>query len=207
MSDKVRPSIKTIFLDIGSVLLTNGWDTHSRKLSAEKFNLDYEDFAERHIYLFALYEEGKITLDNYLDKTIFYTERSFSKIEFKTFIFNQSQAYPEMIKLFSNLKLKYKFKLVSLNNEGLELSIYRIKTFSLDKLFDFFVTSCFVHLRKPDENIYKLALNLSFSKPEESIFIDDRYFNVETAANLKINAFQHLNFKDTKEKLAQYGFS
>ena len=199
--------IKTIFLDIGSVLLTNGWDTSSRKLASEKFNLDYEDFAERHSYLFALYEEGEISLDNYLDKTIFYSERHFSRTDFKNFIFSQSHAIPEMIQLFHALKLKHKFRLVSLNNEGLELSIYRVKTFALDKLFDFFITSCFVHLRKPNENIYKLALNLSFSKPEECIFIDDRYFNVETAANLGINAFQHTDYKNTKEELAQYGFS
>lgn len=199
--------IKTIFLDIGSVLLTNGWDTHSRKLASKKFDLDYEDFTERHSYLFALYEEGKITLDNYLDKTIFYSERHFSRTDFKNFIFSQSHAIPEMIQLFHSLKTKHKFRLVSLNNEGLELSIYRVKTFALDKLFDFFITSCFVHLRKPDENIYKLALNLSFSKPEECIFIDDRYFNVETAASVGINAFQHTSFKETKEILAEYGFA
>ena len=199
--------IKTIFLDIGSVLLTNGWDTDSRKSAAEKFNLDYNDFSERHGYLFSLYEEGKITLDNYLDKSIFYTEREFSKTDFKNFMFSQSRDIPNMISLFHALKSRHKFKLAALNNEGLELSLYRVKTFNLDKLFDFFVTSCFVHLRKPDENIYKLALNLAFSKPEECIFIDDRYFNVETAANLGINAFRHISYDTTKKELEQYGFS
>lgn len=199
--------IKTVLLDIGNVLLSNGWDTASRKLAAQTFNLDLEEFAERHGYLSALYEEGKITLNDYLDKVIFYEERNFSKTDFKNFIFNQSKPIPEMIKLFKNLKLKYKFKLVALNNEGLELSNYRVTTFKLDELVDFFVTSCFVNMRKPDENIYKLAVNMSFSKPEQCIFIDDRYFNVETAANLGINAFQHKDYKTTKEKLARYGLT
>ncbi|MCL4321160.1 MAG: HAD-IA family hydrolase [Deltaproteobacteria bacterium] len=199
--------IKTVFLDIGSVLLTNGWDRKSRKLASVKFNLDYEDFEARHEDLFAIYEEGKISLDYYLDKTLFYKECSFTKKEFKAFMFDQSQPYPQMIDLFAGLKDRYKLKLVSINNEGLELSIYRIKKFSLDSLFDFFVTSCFVRIRKPDENIFKLALNLSYSKPEESIFIDDRSFNVETAANLGINAFRHTSYESTKEKLSRFGFS
>ncbi|MHB8231444.1 MAG: HAD-IA family hydrolase [bacterium] len=198
--------IKTVFLDIGSVLLTNGWDRKSRKLASAKFNLDYEDFESRHEDLFALHEEGKISLDYYLDKTILYKERPFSKNEFKAFMFDQSRPYPQMIDLFAGLKNKYKFKLVSINNEGLELSIYRVKKFSLGSLFDFFVTSCFVRIRKPDENIFKLALNLSYTKPEESIFIDDRSFNVETASNIGINAFRHTDYESTKEKLSKFGF-
>ncbi len=197
--------ITTLFLDIGSVLLTNGWDTASRKLASKKFNIDYEDFAERHGYLSSLYEEGKMTLNDYLDKAIFYEERSFSETDFKNFIFSQSEPVPKMIELFKNLKSKYKLKIVSLNNEGLELSRYRVETFKLNDLFDFFVTSCFVNMRKPDENIYKLAMNLAYSKCEESLFIDDRYFNVETAANLGINAFQHKDYKTTREELARYG--
>ena len=197
--------ITTLFLDIGSVLLTNGWDTASRKLASKKFNIDYEDFAERHGYLSSLYEEGKMTLNDYLDKAIFYEERSFSKTDFKNFIFSQSEPVPKMIELFKNLKSKYRLKIVSLNNEGLELSRYRVETFKLNDLFDFFVTSCFVNMRKPDENIYKLAINLAYSKCEESLFIDDRYFNVETAANLGINAFQHKDYKTTREELARYG--
>ncbi len=199
--------IKTIFLDIGSVLLTNGWDRKSRKLALEKFNLNSEDFEPRHEDIFALYEEGKATLDYYLDKTVFYKERSFSADEFKTFMFAQSQPYSKMIDLFTRLKDKYKFKLVSVNNEGFELSVYRVDKFSLDTLFDFFITSCFVHIRKPDESIFKLALNLSYTKPEESIFIDDRTFNVETAIKLGFNAFRHIDYESTKGELSRLGFS
>lgn len=199
--------IKTIFLDIGSVLLTNGWDRKSRKLALEKFDLNGEDFEPRHEDIFALYEEGRVTLDYYLDKTVFYKERSFSVDEFKAFMFAQSRPYPEMIDLFTRLRGKYRFKLVSVNNEGLELSTYRVDKFSLDALFDFFITSCFVHIRKPDKSIFELALNLSYTKPEESIFIDDRTFNVETASNLGLNAFRHIDYESTKEELSRFGFS
>ncbi|RZV37866.1 MAG: HAD family phosphatase [Candidatus Acidulodesulfobacterium acidiphilum] len=197
--------ITTLFLDIGNILLTNGWDTASRKLASKTFDLDYEEFAERHGYLSSLYEEGRITLNDYLDKAIFYEERSFLKADFKNFMFNQSKAIPEMIELFKHLKSKYNLKIVALNNEGLELSRYRVETFKLTELIDFFVTSCFVKMKKPDENIYKLAMDLAYVTSEESLFIDDRYFNVETAAKLGMNAFQHKDYVTTKEKLAQYG--
>ena len=197
--------ISTLFLDIGNILLTNGWDTASRKLASKTFDLDYEEFAERHAYLSSLYEEGRITLNDYLDKAIFYDERSFSKADFKNFMFSQSKPIPKMIDLFKHLKSKYKLKVVALNNEGLELSRYRVETFKLNELIDFFVTSCFVKMKKPDENIYKLAMYLAYVTSEESLFIDDRYFNVETAAKLGMNAFQHKDYVATKEKLAQYG--
>ena len=197
--------ISTLFLDIGNILLTNGWDTASRKLASKTFDLDYEEFAERHAYLSSLYEEGRITLNDYLDKAIFYDERSFSKADFKNFMFSRSKSIPEMIELFKYLKSKYKLKVVALNNEGLELSRYRVETFKLTELIDFFVTSCFVKMKKPDENIYKLAMYLAYVTSEESLFIDDRYFNVETAAKLGMNAFQHKDYAATKEKLAQYG--
>ncbi len=196
--------IKTVFLDIGSVLLTNGWDRKSRKLASAKFNLHHDDFESRHEDLFALHEEGKVSLDYYLDKTVFYKPRSFSKDEFKSFMFDQSNSYPEMIALFTGLKDKYRFKLISVNNEGLELSTYRVDKFSLNSLFDFFITSCFVHIRKPDENIFKLALNLSYTRPDESLFIDDRSFNVETAASLGIHAFRHIDYASTKKELSRF---
>ncbi len=197
--------INTLFLDIGNILLTNGWDTASRKLASKTFNLDYEEFAERHGYLSSLYEEGRITLNDYLDKAIFYDERNFSKADFKNFMFSRSKPFPKMIELFKHLKSKYKLKVVALNNEGLELSRYRVETFKLNELIDFFVTSCFVKMKKPDENIYKLAMDLAYAACEESLFLDDRYVNVETAAKLGMNAFQHKDYDTTKEKLAQYG--
>ena len=197
--------ITTLFLDIGNIILTNGWDTASRKQASKIFNLDYDEFSERHGYLSSLYEEGRITLNDYLDKAIFYDERSFSKADFKNFMFSQSKPIPEMIELFKRLKSKHKLKVVALNNEGLELSRHRVETFKLTELIDFFVTSCFVKMKKPDENIYKLAMDLAYVTSEESLFIDDRYFNVETAAKLGMNAFQHKDYKTTKEKLAQYG--
>jgi hypothetical protein len=55
-----------LFVDLGGVLLTNGWDHTARKRAGKKFNLDYAEMEERHDQTFDTYEEGKLTLDEYL---------------------------------------------------------------------------------------------------------------------------------------------
>src|ERR1700733_6386803 len=147
----------TLFTDIGGVLLTNGWDRHSRTLACERFQLNQEELEKRHQAVFGLYEIGAISLDAYLSKIIFYQPRAFTPDEFKKFIFDQSRAFPEMIALLSDLKKQHRLKVVAVNNEGLELNNYRIQTFQLNQWIDFFVSTCFVHMQKPDPAIFRLA--------------------------------------------------
>src|SRR6266516_2408383 len=87
-------NITTLFLDIGGVLLTNGWGRNSRARAADKFGLDYGEMNERHHLTFDTYEEGKLSLDEYLNRVVFYEPRPFSQDEFKEFMFAQSRPYP-----------------------------------------------------------------------------------------------------------------
>ena len=93
----MKKSITTLFVDIGGVLLTDGWDHHSRKRAAETFKLEWAEMESRHRLNFATYEEGKLALEEYLNRTIFYVERPFTKVAFREFMFAQSQPYPDMI--------------------------------------------------------------------------------------------------------------
>jgi putative hydrolase of the HAD superfamily len=95
-------TIKALLLDIGGVLLTNGWDSASRKLAAEHFSIDLKELNDRHRIIFEAYESGKMTLDEYLNLLIFCEERDFSIGEFKDFMYGQSQPYPEMIALIKH---------------------------------------------------------------------------------------------------------
>jgi putative hydrolase of the HAD superfamily len=129
--------IKAVFLDIGNVLLTNGWDRRRRQAAAEKFGLDQEEMNERHHLTFDAYEEGKLSLDEYLTRLVFYEDRPFTREDFKTFMFAQSQPKPEMIDLITRLKARYGFKVATVSNEGRELTIYRIKKVQFDILCGF----------------------------------------------------------------------
>ena len=202
-----KSPITTLFLDIGGVLLSNGWDRAARKLAASEFSLDPLEFEERHHLTFDTYEEGKLTLDEYLDRIVFYEHRNFTRQQFKDFMYSRTEAYPEMIEMICQIKEKYKLKLAIVNNEGRELNEYRIRTFGLNKFIDFFVSSCFVHFRKPDADIFRIALDIALVKPDEVIYVEDRAMFVSVAENLGINGLLHENYATTREKLAEWGFS
>ncbi len=197
----------TLFLDIGGVLLSNGWDRHSRRRAAQRFELDYEQMDDRHHLTFDTYEEGHLSLEEYLDRVVFYLERPFTREEFKTFMFAQSQPYPEIIDLIRRVKERYRLKTVVVSNEGRELTEHRIRTFALAEFIDFFVSSCFVHIRKPDPDIYRMALDMAQATPQQVMYFDDRGMFVDVARGLGIHGIHHTCFETTRAVLADLGFS
>lgn len=199
--------ITTLFLDIGGVLLTNGWDHNIRRHAAEKFDLDYNEMNERHHLTFDTYEEGKLSLDEYLNRVVFYQNRSFSRDEFKKFMYDQSKPYQDMIDLIRGLKAQYNLRVAAVSNEGRELTSYRVQHFKLGSFMDFFVSSCFVHYRKPDEDIYRIALDISQAKPEQVIYIDDREMFVDVARGLGITGITHTSHDATRKSLEGLGIT
>jgi putative hydrolase of the HAD superfamily len=199
--------ITTLFLDIGGVLLTNGWDHNSRKRAAQTFGLDYDEMSERHHLTFDTYEEGKLSLDDYLERVVFYQQRVFSPEEFKKFMYAQSKSYPDMIKLVRGLKTQYGLQVAAVSNEGRELTMYRIQQFELRSFVDFFVSSCFVHYRKPDEDIYRIALDISQAQAEQVVYIDDREIFVEVARELGITGIIHTGYEATRKSLQGLGLT
>jgi putative hydrolase of the HAD superfamily len=197
--------ITTLFLDIGGVLLTNGWDRHARMHAAETFHIDFDEMDERHHLTFDTYEEGKLSLEEYLNQVIFFEKRSFSMEEFRTFMFSRSQPYNEMSDLVRVLKSRYHLKTVAVSNEGRELTRYRIQQFGLQEFIDIFVSSCFVHYRKPDPDIYHVALDISQSSPEHVVYIDDRSLFVEVAEGLGIHSIHHTSYQATHKALDESG--
>jgi len=200
-------SITHLFLDIGGVLLTNGWDRHMRRDAAQKFGLDLDELNDRHKMSFDTYEAGKLDLDTYLNQVVFYRERPFSREAFKDFMFAQSKPRVEMINLVSGLKWKYRLKTVAISNEGRELTVHRIKKFDMTAFIDFFVSSCFVHFRKPDVDMYRIALDISQAEPDRSVYIDDRPLFVEIAQSQGIKGIHHTNMETTRNALEGLGLA
>src|SRR5258706_8724092 len=199
--------ITTLFLDIGGVLSTNGWDRGRRRRASEKFGLDYGEMDERHHLTFDTYEQGKLSLDEYLNRVVFYQERSFSREDFKAFMYAQSQPFPEMIELMRGLKTRHGLQIAAVSNEGRELTVYRVQQFKLGTFIDFFVSSCFVHYRKPDADLYHIALDIAQVNPEQVIYIDDRPMFVEVAQGLGIKGIIHTGHEATRKALEGLGLS
>ena len=198
--------ISTLFLDIGGVLLTNGWGRESRVQAAEQFKLDYKEMDERHHLTFDTYELGKLTLDQYLNRLVFYEERDFTKDDFKTFMFERSKPYEESLAFFRELKQKHKLNVIAVSNEGRELNEYRIKKFELHNLFDAFVSSCYVRFRKPDADIFRMACDIAHAIPAETIHVDDRLMFVEVARSVGLHGLHHVDLNSTKEKIKHINF-
>lgn len=200
-------NIKALFLDVGGVLLTNGWDRSMRQRAAITFHLDYADMDERHHLTFDTFESGKLTLDEYLDRTIFCQERPFSREEFKSFMFSQSKPYPQMIEWVRALKARYPLKVAVVSNEGRELTVYRVQTFGLAEFVDFFIVSSFVHFRKPDRDIYLMALDIAQVSPGQVAYVEDRLMFVEVAQSLGIRGIHHTGYESTRKGLEALGFT
>jgi putative hydrolase of the HAD superfamily len=197
--------VTTLFLDVGGVLLTDGWDHYARERAAMNFKLDLTELEYRHHLTFDTYEEGKLTLQEYLERVIFYEERSFTPAQFRKFMFDQSKPHPEMIELVQRLKTRYGLEIFVVNNEAQELNSHRIRKFKLDEFVDSFISSCFVHVRKPDADIFRLALNIAQASVRQVVYIENTPMFVKIAEGLGIRSILHTDYRSTCAKLASFG--
>jgi len=204
---KKATAIACVFIDVGGVLLTDGWDHHARRRAARTFKLNWAEMEKRHHLVFAIYEEGKLTLEEYLYRVVFYKKRAFTRAQFRRFMFAQSKAYPDMIDLIARLKVRHRLKIAVVSNEGRELNVYRIQKFKLARLVDLFVSSCFVQVRKPDEEMFRLAMDIAQVQPRNVVYIDNTEMFVEIAQGLGIRSVLHTDYQSTRAKLAALGLS
>ena len=202
---KKATSITCVFLDIGGILLSNGWDHHARKRAARHFSLEWAEMEDRHQLNFAIYEEGKLTLEEYSGRVVFYQKRPFTRAQFRRFMFAQSKPYAQMIEMVARLKVRHGLKIAVVSNEGRELNAHRIRKFKLDAFVDSFISSCFVHIRKPDVDIFRLALDIAQAPAEQVVYIENTPLFVQIAEGLGIRSILHTDYKSTSAKLASFG--
>ena len=197
--------IKAVFWDVGGVLLTNAWDHTQRDAAIKRFQLDREEFAERHELVVSSFERGKITLDEYLDRVVFYRSRGFAREEFKKFMFELSEPNSAALIFARKLAKTGKYLMGTINNESRELNQYRIEKFGMREIFTVFVSSCYVGLRKPEEGIYRLALDMTQQIPGQCCFIDDRALNLEVAKRLGMQTVEMDDVEQLEEDLRKLG--
>jgi putative hydrolase of the HAD superfamily len=199
------PQIRHLFWDLGGVLLSNAWDRTQRERALRQFHLDPIEFDDRHDMVISSFERGKITLDDYLDRTVFYRPRDFSKQEFRDFMFSLSEGDTTALNFARALAKGCRYQMTTINNESRELNIYRIDHFGLRDIFSMFVSSCFVGLRKPEEGIYRMALEMSQRSGQECCFIDDRALNLEGAARVGMHVIRMQNTAQLQQDLEKLG--
>jgi|SRR5579872_4510777 len=197
--------VTALFWDVGGVILSNGWDRASRAAAAQHFGIDWEEFQDRHELASPAFETGRITLDTYLQRTVFYRKRSFTREEFTDFMFSQSREFPESRAVLSDVAATGQYLQATINNEPLELNERRIQQFNLRREIKAFFSSCYLGVRKPDEGIYKLALEVTQRSPDECLFIDDRELNLECARQLQMRTIHFQNAGQLRRDLVASG--
>jgi putative hydrolase of the HAD superfamily len=197
--------ITALFVDIGGVLLTDGWGYEYRTEAAATFGLDLQDMEIRHHQAFDTYEVGKLSLEDYLNRVVFHQKRAFTQAQFKRFMLGQSKPYPQMIELVRGLKAKYGLKVVVVSNEGRELNDHRIHAFKLNGFVDAFVSSCFVHLRKPDPDIFRLAVDIAQVPIRQVLYLENTPMFTQIAEGLGIRSLLHTDYTSTCRDLASLG--
>lgn len=200
------PEIRAIFSDVGGVILTNGWDLNSRIRAAVTFGIDWDDFEARHEPLLNDLETGRLDFDDYLRRAVFHQQRPFTLEAFEDFIFGESRL-AETSEVIFGLSQSGKYLMATLNNESLELNLYRIRKFELRRYFTLFFSSCFVGVRKPDPGIYRIALQVTQRSPSESLFIDDRVENIEGAKQAGMHTILCLNATQLRQDLKDLGIA
>ena len=202
---KKTPAITCLFPDVGGVLLTNGWDHLARRRAAKYFKLQWAEMEDRHSLVFETHEEGKITFEEYLGRVVFYQKRPFTRAQFRSFMLTQSKPYPEMVDLVTQIKVRYGLKIAVVSNESREVNAYRIRKFKLAGFVDSFISSCFVHIRKPDADIFRLALDIVQAPARHVLYIENTPMFVQIAEGLGIPSILHTDYKSTCAKLASFG--
>jgi putative hydrolase of the HAD superfamily len=120
-------------------------------------------------------------------------------------MFAQSKPYPDMIELVAQLKVRHGLKIAVVSNEGRELNAYRIRKFKLDRFVDYFISSCFVHIRKPDADIFRIALDIAQAPARQVVYIENTPMFVQIAQRLGIRSILHTDYRSTCAKLAAFG--
>jgi putative hydrolase of the HAD superfamily len=197
--------IRVLFFDVGGVLLTNGWDRGARREACRTFDLDWDDFQDRHEHVVDSFERGTMPLETYVERTVFYRERPFGEREFTDHMYRCSQPKQESLDLLTGLSASGRYLLATLNNESRELNDYRIERFGLREHFPLFLSSCYLGVRKPEPEIYQTAVDLVQQEPSRCVFVDDRELNLECAVLAGIQTIHFESAEGLRAALSDLG--
>ena len=194
-----------VFFDIGGVLGTNGWDREQRARALEKFGIEDDDFEHRHHQVVSEFETGAMSLEEYLDVTVFYTPRLFSREDFELYMLSLSEPNPYSIEIAKRIARAGRVRLMTMNNESAPLNVYRIDRFGLRELFSAFLSSCWLGVRKPSRLFFERVFAIAQAEPERTLLIDDRDQNLAPAATLGMQTFRYKDPESLARVVADAG--
>jgi HAD superfamily hydrolase (TIGR01509 family) len=203
-------TIRTLFWDIGGVLLTNGWDSGQRTRVLSRVGVDLDKYESLHSEANYTWERGLTTAKTFFNTTVFEQnpelELSFDVL-WPQVCAESKVLNPECLDMLSELQQAGRLSIATLNNESRELNDYRLDAFHLRPLFDYFICSGYVGEMKPLPGIYNSAIEISGYPAETSLFIDDKQENCDAAIALGMKAIRFTSPAQLRVELAQHGIT
>ena len=184
-------SIRTLFWDMGGVLLTNGWDRQQRARVLGRLGVDLQAYEEAHERANASWERGWISAEEFFLETVLRLNPRLDltfDVLWPQVCAESKVLHPECLDMLAELKRSGRWRLATLNNESCELNEYRLDAFKLRSLFDYFICSAYVHETKPMAGIYQAAIDISGFRPATALLIDDKEENCAAARALGMQA-------------------
>ena len=204
----MRASIRTVFWDVGGVILTNGWDKGQRTRVLGRLGVNLPAYEKMHDRANYYWERGLMTAEDFFSQTVLrpnpHLDLTFDVL-WPQVCAESRVLHPGCLDILAELKGMGRYRLATLNNESRELNEHRLDAFKLRSLFDYFICSGYVHEMKPKTDIYKSAIDISGSGAETALFIDDKQENCAAAEALGMNAIQFTSPEQLCRVLAQYG--
>ena len=116
--------------------------------------------------------------------TLDLTEVEIKEIAFdRTYNMNNYIAYPDVERVLKILSKSHKLGIISDTWPSIE---QQLNSFGITEFFSTYTFSCFVGVFKPNEKIYKDALDKCGVPAKDTVFIDDSLKNLEGAEKLGI---------------------
>ncbi len=201
-------SIRTLFWDLGGVVLTNGWDLEQRTRVLGRLGVDLEAYEALHERANRQWERGLIGAEEFFLRTVMrpnpMLDLTFDSL-WPQVCAESKVLHPECLDILAELKGSGRWRLATLNNESCELNEYRLDAFKLRSLFDYFICSAYVHEMKPVAAIYKSAVDISGFGAATALLIDDKEENCAAARVFGMESIVFRSPTQLATALAEFG--
>ncbi len=187
LSQPSSQQIRTIFWDLGGVLLTNGWDVHQRAHVLSSLGVNLPAYEAVHDIYNYFWERGLASAQDFFRDTVLLPnpqlQLTFDQL-WPLVCAESKILHPECFDILAALQASGRYRLATLNNESRELNAHRLDAFDLRRFFSYFLCSGYLHEMKPAPGFYRYAIEISGLPPSSALFIDDKDENCAAARAL-----------------------
>jgi len=201
----IKNQIKAVIFDVGGVLAIGDKTKSVHEFMQRSLHLFLDQWFDSIDTVYVRAFERKISKQQALELMARNLKTNPKKLE-RLWIQAYKRCFSQNVELYEfayNLK-KQGYKIAILSDQW-PVSKEAVMLKKYTKKFDVIVSSDEVGVRKPNFEIYKIALKMLKIKPSEALFIDNQIWNIQAAQKLGINTILYQNNQQLFKQLAKRG--